>query len=52
MTFLGKMRNTQDWKGPKMSTEDFMICVLNNLTGEYDVVLDGLESTQIDAKRK
>ena len=28
----------------KMSDEDFMIHVLNNLTEDYDVVLDGLES--------
>ena len=36
----------------QMKTEDFMIRVLNNLTGEQDLVLDGMESTQIDAKRK
>jgi len=27
-----------------MSDEDFMIHVLNNLTEDYDVVLDGMES--------
>ena len=46
MTELESLRNEIDKISisTKMSDEDFMIHVLNNLTEDYDVVLDGLES--------
>ena len=31
-------------KGSSVSDEDFMICILNNLSKEDDVILDGLEN--------
>ena len=27
-----------------MTNEDFVVCVLNNLPEEYDMILDGLEN--------
>ena len=46
MTELESLRNEIDKisVSTKMSDEDFMIHVLNNLTEDYDVVLDGMES--------
>ena len=46
MTELESLRNEIDKisVSTKMSDEDFMIHVLNNLTKDYDVVLDGMES--------
>ena len=46
MTELESLRNEIDKISisTKMSDEDFMIHVLNNLTEDYDVVLDGMES--------
>ena len=46
MTELESLRNEIDKNSisTKMSDEEFMIHVLNNLTEEYDVVLGGMES--------
>ena len=54
MTELESLQNEIDKISisTKISDEDFMIRVLNNLTEEYDVVLGGMAGEQIDAKRK
>ena len=46
MTELGSLRNEIDKisVSTKMSDEDFMIHVLNNLTEEYNMALDRMES--------
>ena len=46
ITELESLRNDMDKISltAKMTDQDFMIHVLNNLTEEYDVILDGMES--------